>query len=111
MDDKNLECVDDLEDFEFEPCEYRVLAYGFGLNGEDLQNHKILYAHTDPKEAINVAEQKVKELDACIKSGGIEQLLEVSQPLSLVVVSVETVIKLDNEEQYAGTLFTEGILV
>jgi hypothetical protein len=68
----------------------------------------VLGVAADPEEAIKVAK---------LKAEGFKQLFEKGNTkwgdveLSLVVISVETVVKVDGEEQYVGTLFTEGIPV
>lgn len=110
MDDKNMECMTELEDFELEPCEYRVLAHGFDLNGDELPGTLVLWANPDPDEAIQVAKEKLKNFEDLHRAGGCGSKWGGKQ-LSLVVISVETVIKVEGEEQYAGTLFTDGVLV
>lgn len=108
MDNKNLGCMTELEDFELEPCEYRVLAHSFDLNGDELPGVIVLWAGFDPDEAIKAAKEKLKNPEDLIRVGGKKWK---DKQLSFIAVSVETVIKVDDEEQYAGTLFTDGVLV
>ena len=67
MDDKNMECMTELEDFDLEPCEYRVLAHGFDLNGDELPGTLVLWANPDPDEAIKVAKEKLKNFEDLIR--------------------------------------------
>ena len=98
----------DLEDFDLEPCEYRVIATGYDLKGEEINGSLLLAADPDPEEAIRLAKLKLDGFKKLIEGGSTKW---GDTKLSLVVLNVETVIKVDGEEQYAGSIWTEGVLV
>lgn len=101
-------CDLEIEDFDLEPCEYRVIATGYDLEGEEIQGSLVLAVDLDPEEAIRVAKLKLDGFKKLIDSGFTKW---GETELSLVVINVETVVKVDGEEQYVGSLFTDGVLV
>ena len=66
MDDKSMECVNELEDFDLEPCEYRVLVQGIGVEGEQLEGILLIWAGPDPDEAILIARDKIPSLQTLL---------------------------------------------
>lgn len=96
-----------IDNFDLVPCEYRVLASSFDLDGKDLPGPRVLAGLVDPEEAIRIAKLEADNFDRQIKQGNIYW---DNKEFSLVVVSVETVVNVEGEEQYVGTLFTEAVL-
>lgn len=99
-----MECVNELEDFELEPCEYRVLAQGIGEDGEELEGILTLRFSKDPEKAIAVAKEKLS---------GLQLMLDLpdaswgGKPLAALHVWVETVVDLEGEEHFAGAIYQE----
>lgn len=104
MDNKNMECVNELEDFELDSCEYRVLVQGIGTEGEELDGVLLQWAGEDPEETIAAARSRIPTLQAMLDFRGSNWY---GKPLAALNVWVETVVKVDGEEHYAGAIFRE----
>lgn len=104
MDDKIMEGMNELEDFELEPCEYRVLVQGIGVEGEQLEGILLLWAGPDPDEAILIAKDKIPSLQAMLDFKGSNWY---GKPLAALHVWVETVVKVDGEEHFIGSIFND----
>ena len=99
---------DCIEDFDLEPAEYRVLAQAWDLENNEIEETLVLAVDKDPEEAIRLAKLKAAGFRTLIETGATKW---GETEVSLVVVSVETVIRVEDEEQYVGCLFMEGIPV
>ena len=104
MDDKSMECVNELEDFELEPCEYRVLVQGIGVEGEPIEGILVLWAGLDPDEAIFIAKDKIPSLQTLLD---YKDSNWYNKPLAALHVWVETVVKVDGEEHFIGSIFND----
>ena len=110
MDDKNLECVDELDDFdlevdtELEPCEYRVMVQGIGEEGEPLEGILLLWTGPDPDEAILIAKDKIPSLQYLLNVKGSNW---DDKSLSALHVYVETVVKVEGDDHFVGAIFNE----
>lgn len=108
MDDKSLECVneleDELEDFELEPCEYRVLVQGIGVEGDQLEGILSIWAGPNPDEAILIARDRISGLQALLDFKGSNWY---GKPLAAMQVWVETVVKVEGDDQFVGAIFNE----
>jgi hypothetical protein len=101
-----MEPVIDIEDFDLQPGEYRVYATSYDSEGAEIEE-LLLGADLDPEEAIRLAKFKTAEFRALI-SDGVNKW--EGKEVSLIVVRVETVIICEEEEQFVGSLYEEGIL-
>lgn len=102
--------MDDLKNFdldvdeEFAKCEYRLLVQGIGPNGEELDGVLLQWAGEDPEETIAAARSRIPTLQAMLDFKGSNWY---GKPLAALQVWVETVVKVDGEEHYAGAIFRE----
>lgn len=104
MDDKSMECVNELEDFELEPCEYRVLVQGIGIEGEQLEGILLLWTGPDPDEAILIARDKIPSLQTLLDYKDSDWY---GKPLAALHVWVETVVRVEGDDHFVGSIFND----
>lgn len=95
----------EVEDFDLTPACYRVLLQAYNSEGEEL-GILVSAESPDPEEAITFAEKKATELSKALKESSIKW---DDQEIHTLIVSVETVVVVDEEEAYIGTLFKDTI--
>lgn len=96
--------MDDLMDFDLEPCEYRTLVQGIGAEGEELDGVLHLWAGEDPDEAILIAKDKIPSLQTLLDFQGSNWY---GKPLAALHVWVETVVKVEGDDHFAGSIFND----
>lgn len=105
MEDKNLECIDDLEDFDLKPAEYSTRLRVYDDTGE-IFGVQVCACHEDPHEAIEFAKLKAKEmaklLETCVYNWD-------GQVIYGADIVVETVITIDGYSEDAGKIFRDII--
>ena len=104
MDDKNLECVEDIENFDLSGAEYRVMLQGIGENGEELEGVNTLRYSKDPEKAVAVAKERLPGLQLMLDWPGASW---GGKPLAALHIWVETVVDLEGEEHFAGAIYQE----
>lgn len=95
----------EVEDFDLTPACYRVLLQAYNSEGEEL-GVLVSAECPDPEEAITFAEKKATELSKTFKESSVKW---DDQEIRTLIVSVETVVVVDDEEAYIGTLFKDTI--
>lgn len=104
MDDKNMECVEDIENFDLSGAEYRVLIQGIGEDGEELEGVNTLRSSQDPEKAVAAAKERLPGLQMMLDFPGA---VWGGKPLAALHIWVETVIDLEGEEHFAGAIYQE----
>lgn len=103
MDDKNLECVDELEDFELKPADYQTRLRVYDKTGE-IFGVQICACHENPDEAVEFAKLKAKEMaglmETCVYNWD-------GQIIYGADVVVETVITIEGYSEDAGKIFRD----
>jgi hypothetical protein len=104
MDDKNMECVEDIENFDLSGAEYRVLIQGIGEDGEELEGVNTLRSSKDPEKAVAAAKERLPGLQMMLDFPGA---VWGGKPLAALHIWVETVVDLEGEEHFAGAIYQE----
>lgn len=94
---------EDFEDFEVETATYRVLLSVLTEDEDELQYHP-LRDYTDPEEACIFADKKAEELCKLMNTGTYK--LD-GQEVLYAAITIETVVDLDGEEDYAGQIYNK----
>ena len=105
MDNKNLECVDELEDFDLKPAEYQTRLRVYDKTGE-IFGVQICACHENPDEAVEFAKLKAKEMaglmETCVYNWD-------GQTIYGADVVVETVITVEGYSEDAGKIFRDTV--
>lgn len=102
--------MDDLKNFDLEvdeeipKCEYRLLVQGIGPEGEELDGVLLQWAGEDPEETIAAARSRIPTLQAMLDFRGSDWY---GKPLAALHVWVETVVNVDGEEHFIGSIFND----
>ena len=99
--------MDDLMDFDIQPCDYQVIAEGFDEEGQEIGDAVIFHHEEDPDLAVQKAKELLNSL-RCLASSGCD--IWNGKKYSRVEVRVETVIFLDGEEQCEGAIYRNNIM-
>jgi hypothetical protein len=102
-----MEPVMIVDDFDLEPATYRVMC-NILLEGEDDLRYQVISDFLDPTEACAFADVKCEEmakiLTTCV-------YLWDGKEVEAAFMSVETVVTVDGDEDYAGQIYNKTFYV
>lgn len=98
-----MESVMMVDDFDLEPATYRVLC-NLLLEGEDDLEYQAIQDFMDPTEACAFADVKAEEMAKIMITC---KYLCNDKEVEAAFMSVETVVHLDGEEDYAGQIYNK----
>lgn len=97
--------MDDLIDFDLQPAEYQTQLRVYNKEG-DIFGIQPCAAHSTPEEAIAFAEKKAVELKERIAGGCTKW---DGEEIYAADCAVETIVEVDGELSYEGTLWAQPI--
>jgi hypothetical protein len=98
-----MEPVMVVDDFDLEPATYRVLCNLLLEDADDLE-YQVISDFQDPEEACDFAARKAEEMAKIMTT--CKYLCE-GKEVEAAFMSVETVIRVDGEEEYAGQIYNK----
>lgn len=95
----------EVEDFDLIPATYRTILQVYNKD-EEILGVQTCGEHLDPEEALEFAKKKAIDL---AKVFNRDTVTWESQEICVATLTLETVVLVEGEESYAGTLFQDTV--
>jgi hypothetical protein len=95
----------EVEDFDLTPATYRTILQVYNKDEENL-GVQVCGEHLDPEEALEFAKKKATDLAGIFER---DTVTWDGEEIWAATLSLETVILVDEEESYTGTLFEDTL--
>jgi hypothetical protein len=95
----------EVEDFDLTPATYRTILQVYNKD-EEILGVQTCGEHLDPEEALEFAKKKATDLARVFNR---DTVTWEGQEIWAATLTLETVVSVEEEESYAGTLFQDTI--